>query len=339
MITRSALSVHTIEHFNSWQEELANAISCPKELLSLLGLDDNLLPDALKASNSFELRVPHAFLNRMEQGNPEDPLLRQVLPLGDECKHIEGYSSDPLAEASQNPCNGIIHKYRGRLLLITSSACAVNCRFCFRRHFPYQDNQLSGTHLQQAIEYIAADPTIHEVILSGGDPLAGNDRRLALLAAELNNIEHVNILRIHTRLPIMIPSRITTEMLNWFTTQRLKPVMVIHCNHPDEIDDSVRAAFNKLRQAGVTLLNQSVLLKGINDNTDTLERLSHTLFQSGITPYYLHVLDKVQGAAHFDLPEEKAIELIEELKSRCPGYLVPRLAREVPGKPGKTWIR
>ena len=338
MITRSALSVHTIEHFSSWQDELANTISSPEQLLSLLGLDNSLLPDALRASQTFSLRVPHSFVRRMERGNPDDPLLRQVLPLGKECLEVDGYSFDPLAEQSQKPCDGVIHKYKGRLLLVVSSACAVNCRFCFRRHFPYQDNQLSNESWQDAVNYIAADNTIHEVILSGGDPLAANDRRLAKIAAALNDIKHVQTLRIHTRLPIMIPERITEDMLGWFAGQRLKPVMVIHCNHPNEIDDDVRSSLKKLQQAGVTLLNQTVILKSVNDDANTLVELSNTLFQAGVLPYYLHLLDKVQGAAHFDVSESTAIQLIEEMKAKCSGYLIPRLVREVPGEPGKTWI-
>ncbi|OED43299.1 EF-P beta-lysylation protein EpmB [Endozoicomonas sp. (ex Bugula neritina AB1)] len=338
MITRSALSVHTIEHFNSWQDELANAISCPEQLLSLLGLDNRLLPDALRASRTFTLRVPHGFVRRMDRGNPDDPLLRQVLPLGKECVEVDGYTLDPLAEQSQNPCDGVIHKYQGRLLLIVSGACAVNCRFCFRRHFPYEDNQLSSESWQKAIDYIASDNSIHEVILSGGDPLAANDRRLAKMTAALNDIEHVKTLRIHTRLPIMIPERVTDAMVQWFAHQRLKPVMVIHCNHPNELDNNVRTGLHKLRLAGVTLLNQSVLLQGVNDDVNTLTELNSELFQVGVLPYYLHLLDPVQGAAHFDVPEHKALQLMSDLKARCSGYLVPRLVREIAGEPGKTWI-
>lgn len=338
MITRSAPGVHTIKHFSRWQDELANSITSPEQLLSLLDLDMNLLPDALRANNMFSLRAPLSYIRRMEPGNPNDPLLRQILPLGSECHDVDGYSLDPLAERSQKPCDGIIHKYRGRLLLIVSGACAVNCRFCFRRHFPYADNQLSSDNWKNAIDYIAADQSIHEVILSGGDPLAANDNRLAKMAIALNAIDHVKTLRIHTRLPIMIPSRISEEMLDWFARQRLKPVLVIHCNHPNEIDDEVRAALRKLQQAGVTLLNQSVLLKGINDSADTLAELSSVLFQANVLPYYLHLLDPVQGAAHFDVPEAEAVQLVSELKANCPGYLIPRLVREIPREPGKTWI-
>ena len=338
MITRSELGVHTISNFISWQEQLAGAITSPEQLLNLLGLDNRLLPEALRASRDFALRVPHSYVARMERGNPEDPLLKQVLPIGLECERVEGYGLDPLAEQSQNPCNGVIHKYDGRLLLVASSACAVNCRFCFRRHYPYSDNQLAGDNWQKALDYIASDSSIHEVILSGGDPLAANDKRLRTMTEALNAIDHVTTLRIHSRFPILIPERVTDEMISWFAGQRLKPVMVVHCNHANEINDTVINAMKKLREAGVTLLNQSVMLKGINDNVMALSDLSHALFNAGILPYYMHVLDRVAGAAHFDVPDETAKRLIEEMAAQCSGYLVPKLVREIPGKPGKTRI-
>lgn len=338
MITRSELGVHTISHFINWQEQLAQAITSPEQLLNLLELDNRLLPDSLRASRDFALRVPHSFIARMERGNPEDPLLKQILPIGQECKTVKGYGVDPLAEQFQNPCNGVIHKYSGRLLLVTSSVCAVNCRFCFRRHYPYSDNHLGGENWQKALDYIASDPTIHEVILSGGDPLATNDKRLLKMTEALNAIDHVKTLRIHSRFPIIIPERITDDLIQWFAGQRLKAVMVVHCNHANEIDTSVINAMNKLREAGVTLLNQSVLLKGVNDHSDTLTQLSHALFNAGILPYYLHVLDPVQGAAHFDVPDETARQLVQEMAAQCSGYLVPKLVREIPGKPGKTQI-
>ena len=340
MITRSALRVHTINTAEpvSWQQALANVVTCPKELLDLLGLDHGLLPDALKADSLFSLRVPRAFVHKIEWGNPSDPLLLQVLPLGQELLNTEGYSLDPLSETTQNPCNGVIHKYHGRLLLITSGTCAINCRFCFRRHFPYGNNQLSGEDWDNALRYIASDTSIKEVILSGGDPLAANDKRLKKLAHALSAIPHVETLRIHTRLPLVIPERITNEMTDWFTGTRLKPVMVIHCNHANEIDDSVRAALSKLQRAGVMLLNQTVLLKGINDSVEALVSLSQALFQSSVLPYYLHVLDKVQGAAHFDVDETVASQLINDIQKQCPGYLVPKLVREIAGEPNKTPI-
>ncbi|MBO9495630.1 EF-P beta-lysylation protein EpmB [Thalassotalea sp. G20_0] len=346
MITRSELSVQsraqistqTISDFGCWQAQLAGAITSPEQLLAMLQLSPALLSPALKACQEFSLRVPHAYIQRMVPGNPDDPLLRQVLPVGEECQHIEGYGLDPLAEQSQNPTDGVIHKYHGRLLLIVGGACAVNCRFCFRRHFPYQDNRLDQDSWRNAIEYIRSDTSIKEVILSGGDPLANNDRRLANIAAELNAIDHVATLRIHTRLPVVIPDRVTDELINWFARQRLQPVMVIHANHANEIDDSVREAMFRLKQAGVTLLNQAVLLKSVNDSASALIQLGEALFKAGVLPYYLHLLDPVHGAAHFDVPDVTATRLIQEVMANCPGYLVPRLVREIPGRPGKTWI-
>ncbi|WP_263081641.1 EF-P beta-lysylation protein EpmB [Endozoicomonas sp. Mp262] len=330
--------MHTPPLEEGWQGALSNTVSSPEELLDLLELEHSLLPDAIKADKQFALKIPRAFVSRMEKGNPYDPLLLQVLPLGKELMEVPGYSLDPLGEHAQTPRNGVIHKYHGRLLLITSGACAVNCRFCFRRHFPYEDNQLGGDNWNSALEYIASDHSIKEVILSGGDPLAANDKRLARLVTALSEIPHVETLRIHTRLPLVIPQRITQEMIDWFTGSRLKPVMVIHCNHANEIDHSVETALAKLRQAGVVLLNQTVLLKGINDTTDSLVNLSHKLFQSSVMPYYLHVLDRVQGAAHFDIDEDRAVQLIKAMMIQCPGYLVPKLVREIAGNTSKTPI-
>lgn len=346
MITRSELEVHkgahiraqTINDFGCWQEQLAGAVTSPEQLLSMLQLGHELLSPALKASQEFPLRVPHAYINRMELGNPDDPLLRQVLPIGEECKHVEGFGLDPLAEQSQNPTEGVIHKYHGRLLLIVGGSCAVNCRFCFRRHFPYQENRLDRDSWHNAMEYIRADSSIKEVILSGGDPLVTNDRRLQKIAAELNSIDHVKTLRIHTRLPVVIPNRVTDDLINWFARQRLQPVMVIHANHANEIDENVHEAMGHLKQAGVTLLNQAVLLKGVNDNASALTELSQRLFQVGVLPYYLHLLDPVHGAAHFDVPELEAKALMKEVMANCPGYLVPKLVREIPGMSEKTWI-
>lgn len=346
MITRSEpgvqsqgqITAQTGSKVGCWQEQLAGAVTSPGQLLTMLQLSPGLLSPALKACQEFGLRVPHAYINRMEPGNPQDPLLRQVLPVGEECEHVEGFALDPLAEQSQNPAGGVIHKYYGRLLLIVSGACGVNCRFCFRRHFPYQDNRLDRDSWSSAMEYIRSDQSIREVILSGGDPLASSDRRLEKIATELNRIDHVETLRIHTRLPIVLPDRVTDDLVRWFAGQRLQPVMVIHANHANELDDSVRDAMYRLRQAGVTLLNQTVLLRGVNDGSSALIELSEALFKAGVLPYYLHLLDPVHGAAHFDVPEADAKRLVKQMMDSCPGYLVPKLVREIPGRPGKTWI-
>lgn len=319
-----------------WQEELADLVTEPRELIELLQLDPQQLPEALRAAADFSLRVPRPFVARMRRGDPADPLLRQVLPGAPELRPSPGYSDDPLAEAQANPVPGVVHKYRGRLLLIAAGQCAVNCRYCFRRQFPYGDNHLNRSQWQRALDYIRACGELREVILSGGDPLVLNDRQLAWLAGELAAIPQLDKLRIHSRLPVVVPSRVTEELLEWFSGSHLKPVLVLHCNHANEIDAEVLAALQRLRQAGVTLLNQAVLLRGVNDDADALEQLSEALFAAGVLPYYLHQLDRVQGAAHFEVDDARALQLVEQLRHRLPGYLVPRLVREIPGEASKT---
>ncbi|GAA4652172.1 EF-P beta-lysylation protein EpmB [Kistimonas scapharcae] len=342
MITRSAHNLTTEPvapaHRPAWQHILSDAITDPAALLRLLELDPALLPAAKKASESFRLRVPLPYIARMQKGNPDDPLLKQVLPVADELIETPGYSADPLGEAPKNAKKGILHKYRNRLLLMLGSACAVNCRFCFRRHFPYDDNKMNRAEWQEALDYIAADTSLTEVIFSGGDPLAVNDARLRWLTEAIAEIPHVKRLRIHTRLPIVVPQRITEEMLSWFTGTRLKPILVVHCNHAREIDADVCHSLTSLRNAGVTLLSQTVVLRGINDNVEAMVDLNETLFDNGVLPYYLHLFDKVQGAAHFDLDETRARRLLGEMSRHCSGYLVPRLAREKAGAPCKITL-
>lgn len=332
MITRSAASVDSL----TWQEQLTSSIRDPKELLRQLELDPELLlRGAQAASEDFALRVPMSYLRRITKGDPNDPLLKQILPLSEELLPTPGYQTDPLAEQDANPIPGLVHKYHGRVLLILSPNCAVNCRYCFRRHFPYQDNKPGREEWQQALDYIANDSSITEVIYSGGDPLAASDRQLQWLTEQIAQITHVQRLRIHSRLPIMIPERITDQCLRWLTDYPLLPSMVIHSNHPNELDHTVASALARLKQAGVTLLNQTVLLSGVNDRADTLQQLSEKLFQMGVLPYYLHQLDRVTGAAHFEVSDQRAKELITELMARLPGYLVPKLVREIPDKPNK----
>ncbi|GAA5445946.1 L-lysine 2,3-aminomutase [Microbulbifer sp. NBRC 101763] len=321
-----------------WQDDLSDVVTDPAELIRLLQLDPAQLPEALNASSQFSLRVPRPFIKRMRPADPKDPLLLQVLPGAAELETVVGFSADPLQEAEANPLPGVVHKYHGRLLLITAGQCAVNCRYCFRREFPYSENHLNRKQWSAALDYVRAHTELREVILSGGDPLVINDRQLSWLSNELVQIAHLDKLRIHTRLPIVAPSRITDEMLSWFTGSRLKPVLVLHCNHANEIDDEVRNALSCLRAAGVTLLNQAVLLRGINDSCAALEGLSETLFDAGVLPYYLHQLDRVKGAAHFEVSDSRALQIIEELRHRLPGYLVPKLVREIPGVPSKTPI-
>ena len=320
---------------SNWQKELAMSFSDPILFLKYLELPVENFTDDIKARQLFPMRVPRPFAARMQKGDPLDPLFLQVFTSRNEFATGQGFSTDPLQEQN-NKQSGILHKYHNRVLLLVRGGCAVNCRYCFRRHFPYSDNHLNKQQWQKALDYIVANPQIDEVIYSGGDPLMAKDDFLAWLTIQIEAIPHIKRLRIHTRLPVVIPSRITTELISWFTQTRLKPVMVLHVNHANEIDTGLAKSMQKLKQAGVTLLNQAVLLKGINDTADQQIALNEGLFEIGVMPYYLHVLDKVQGAEHFDSPDSKAKELMRELIKRQPGYLVPKLVREIGGQPGKT---
>jgi L-lysine 2,3-aminomutase len=322
-----------------WRDELARAVRDPAELLRLLDLPQELLAPAQRAAADFPLRVPRPFLARMRRGDPQDPLLRQVLPLGAEARTVGGFVDDPVGDRAALRAQGLLHKYRGRALLVATGACAVHCRYCFRRHFPYSEASATSPRWDPALEYLSGDASVEEVILSGGDPLALSDERLAELAARLAAIPHLRRLRVHTRLPVVLPQRVEDALLDWLTGSRLRPVVVIHTNHAQEIDEAVRAALRRLSTAGVTLLNQAVLLRGVNDTPQALAALSEALFAAGVLPYYLHQLDRVHGAAHFEVDERRACALHEALAARLPGYLVPRLVREVPGAPGKTPLR
>ena len=321
-----------------WQRLLAEAIDDPAELLRALDLPDRLLPAARRAAALFPLRVPAPYLQRIRPGDAADPLLRQVLPLDLECETRPGYSADPLAESAAQPVPGLLKKYHGRALLIATGACAVHCRYCFRRHFPYADAHAGGSRLDPALAAIAADASIGEVILSGGDPLSLSDPRLAELTTRIAAIPHVHTLRIHSRLPVVLPQRVTGDLLAGLRRLPLRKVLVLHSNHPRELDADVDAALAALTGAGVTLLNQAVLLRGVNDDSGTLASLSERLHRAGVLPYYLHLLDRVHGTAHFEVSQTTAEALIEALRARLPGYLVPRLVREIPGEPGKTII-
>lgn len=325
----------------TWQEQLADLIRDPEELCKVLALDfgefkQQHMAGMLAAQQSFELRVPRSFVRRMVPGDLQDPLLLQVLPQGQEVLDQPGFTADPLAEKAANRAPGIIQKYHGRVLLLVSSACAIHCRYCFRRHFPYADHRQSRSEWQEALDAIAADTSINEVIYSGGDPLSAPDRQLAWFTDQISQIPHIKTLRVHTRLPIVIPDRIDQQCLAWLAQDRLKVVVVLHSNHPNEIDGQVGAVIEKMQGLGILLLNQAVLLKGVNDKVTTLATLSETLFHWGVLPYYLHLLDKVAGAQHFDLPESEAIALHTALKGRLPGYLVPKLAKEVPAANAKV---
>ena len=276
----------TSRKINTWQTALVNVISCPKELLELLDLNPNLLPAATAAAKLFPLKVPRAFVARMRKRDVNDPLLLQVLPIGAELEVVAGYNQDPLEESRFNPIPGLLHKYNGRVLLTLTGVCGVNCRYCFRRHFSYEENNPGTAGWQKALEYIAQDASISEVILSGGDPLVANDQTLKTLTQNLARIPHVKRLRIHSRMPVVIPERVTPELIAAITDPALKTIMVVHCNHPQEIGPEMQEAMQLLASAGITLLNQTVLLKGVNDTADILVQLSETLFAVGILPYY-----------------------------------------------------
>lgn len=321
-----------------WVRSLSEAVSSVGELLGILGLEASQVDASLEAHRDFPLRVPRSFVARMRPGDPRDPLLLQVLPSGAELAAPPGYGRDPLRETEGpvSPTPGLLHKYRGRVLFVTTGACAVHCRYCFRRHFPYSEHRTWDEGWRRALAYVAAEPSIEEVILSGGDPLSVADDKLARLASELAGIPHLERLRVHTRLPIVLPERVDDALLAWMTGSRLTPVMVVHANHAREIDGEVARALGRLRRAGVALLNQAVLLAGINDDVEALAELGEALFDCGVLPYYLHLLDPVAGAAHFEVGESRARRLVAELMARTSGYLVPRLVREVPGAPSKT---
>lgn len=320
----------------AWRRELAGAVTDPREMLRLLALPEDLLPAALAAARDFALRVPRGFVGRMRRGDPRDPLLLQVLPLGAELEEVPGFTADPLGEGGASPVPGLLHKYHGRVLLVAAGTCGVNCRYCFRRHFPYEEHRPGGFDPQAPLAYVRDDPEVRELILSGGDPLLLDDERLGALARAAAEIPHLERLRVHSRMPVVLPERVDSALLDWLAGTRLRPVMVVHANHPAEIGPRVGTALELLRQAGVTVLNQSVLLAGVNDDAGVLARLSEALFAAGALPYYLHLLDPVRGAAHFRVEETRARRLAAELAARLPGYLVPRLVREVPGAPAKV---
>ena len=330
IITRKVDSVE-----QNWLKQLANGISDPAKLLEKLEIDPSPWQDGFAARKLFAQRVPQSFVDRMEKGNPKDPLLRQVLPLSEEFDVHAGYSSDPLEE-QENEIPGLLHKYRNRALMIVKGGCAVNCRYCFRRHFPYQDNKSGKQAWTQSLDYMAQKPELNEVILSGGDPLMAKDDELQWLIERIEQIPHIKRLRIHSRLPVVIPARITNELCQILSVSRLQVILVTHINHANEINAELAAQLFKLKQAGVTLLNQSVLLKGVNDSVDAQVDLSEALFDAGILPYYLHVLDKVQGAAHYFVSDEEAKTIMREVITRVSGYLVPKLTREIGGRPSKT---
>lgn len=330
IITRK---VETVEQ--NWLKQLANGISDPTSLLQMLEIDPAPWQAGFAARKLFAQRVPRSFVARMEKGNPHDPLLRQVLPLSDEFEVHEGFSHDPLEEQG-NEIPGLLHKYRNRALMIVKGGCAINCRYCFRRHFPYHENKGNKFAWQRSLQYIAEHQELNEVILSGGDPLMAKDDEIQWLVEHIAAIPHIKRLRIHSRLPVVIPARVTEELCQTLASTRLQVILVTHINHANEINHELTTQLAKLKQVGVTLLNQSVLLKGVNDTVDAQVALSESLFDAGILPYYLHVLDKVQGAAHFFVDDQQAKRIMHGVITRVSGYLVPKLTREIGGRPSKT---
>ena len=326
---------HLITQKN-WQTQLSEAITSVDELLELLNLET--LKAQVYIPTHFQLRVPRAFVAKMALGDANDPLLKQVLPDKQEQILVTGYVTDPLAENDQNPIKGLLHKYQSRVLLTITGACAIHCRYCFRQHFDYSANMpTSAAHLA-IVAYITQHPEINEVILSGGDPLSVSNRRLFAWLDTLEALPQLTTIRLHTRLPLVIPERLDNALLERLSQSHCNIVMVIHCNHANEIDSHTAAYLQRARAAGVVLLNQAVLLKGINDSVTAQTALSQRLFDAGVLPYYLHVLDKVAGAAHFDSDERSAIDLYWSLLAALPGYLVPKLVRELPNRPFKVPI-
>lgn len=322
-----------------WKSALRQAVTHPEILLELVELPKSLwLDDAIQASRAFPLKVPMGYIQRMEKGNPRDPLLLQVLPLGQELDAVAGYIPDPVGDLDAVRRPGLLRKYHDRALMITTGACAVHCRYCFRRHFPYPESHTGGNSLLPALDYIKSHEEIDEVILSGGDPLMHDDGIIGELLSQLSQIPHIRRIRIHSRLPIVLPERINQAFLKTLEPYSDMLIMVIHSNHAKELNSAVAEAVNNMHRMGIRLFNQTVLLKSINDSTSALCRLSKKLFDLHVQPYYLHVLDKVAGAAHFDIPQKQAVCLHRSMKNQLPGYLTPRLVREIPGETAKTWV-
>ncbi|WP_333876730.1 EF-P beta-lysylation protein EpmB [Methylobacter sp.] len=328
-----------IQHFTkNWQQQLAEAFSNIEDICRYLHLSPDDLPISAAAADNFPLRVPLSFAACIEKGNPHDPLLRQVLPINEELLAYPGFSNDPVGDLASASQTGVLHKYHGRVLFINTGSCAINCRYCFRRNFPYADLQLSKQNEDNAVQYIQDNASISEVILSGGDPLLLSDSRLTRIIQKLDSIKHLLRIRIHTRLPIVLPARITDEFINILKLSPKQIIIVLHCNHANELNERVTAACQLLKNSGITLFNQSVLLKGVNDNAEVLAELSEQLFSQGIIPYYLHLLDKAAGTGHFEVSETEALEIMRQVQATLPGYLVPKLVKEQAGATSKQTI-
>ena len=329
--------INYLHQEQNWQSQLSDLITDPLELLNLLELStEQLLSGAILASEQFKLRVPRAFVGKMRIGDPFDPLLLQVLPHHLELEEHPEFVTDPLGEEAANQMAGVLHKYQSRFLLTLTGACAIHCRYCFRRHFPYQENLPKNDDWLNIKQYIEDNPAINEIILSGGDPLTLSNRKIALWLERLESLPQLKILRIHSRVPVVIPNRIDDEFISILKNSRLRIIVVIHSNHASELDDFTCSKLLQLSLHHITVLNQTVLLKGVNDSATTLTELSYRLFEARVMPYYLHVLDKVKGAQHFDLEANKIDQIYTEVLATLPGYLVPKLVREIAGEQNKT---
>lgn len=323
---------------DSWRMSLASAVRDPKILLKMLDLSWEEYQEKVYFPDKFKLFVPRSYVHKMKRGDWQDPLLRQVLPLTNELRAIPGFSEDPVGDLKAELTSGVLQKYQGRVLLVTTGACAVHCRYCFRRHFPYAQSSPDKHAWDNTLATIKADNSITEVILSGGDPFMLSDARLQTMCEQLSAIPQIKTLRFHTRIPVFMPERMTEKFITWMDSLAVQKVIVIHANHANELDADVAQVLHRLNQSNITLLNQSVLLKGVNDSVDTLAHLSERLFEMQVLPYYLHQLDRVSGAAHFEVEEAQARNLMRALRNRLPGYLVPKLVVEISGKRSKQAI-
>ncbi|WP_437205070.1 EF-P beta-lysylation protein EpmB [Planctomicrobium sp. SH664] len=329
-------SVAESDLVRGWQFSLSQAVRDPAQLLERLQLPSNLLAELQQAQTDFPLLVPESYLQRIQPGNAADPLLLQVLPLGAEVNAVPDFVLDPVGDGAARRAPGMLHKYQGRALLIAHHSCAVHCRYCFRRHYPYDEEPKSLAAWEPALTEIAADSSLHEILLSGGDPLLLSDRRLFALIDQLEDIPHLRRLRIHSRLPIVLPDRVTRDFIQRLKSLRLRSYLVVHANHAQELTGDCATALEELVAAGIPVMNQAVLLKGVNDSVEALEELCERCVDLGVLPYYLHQLDRVQGAAHFEVPVSRGLELIAALRVRLPGYAVPRYVVEEKSAPSKT---
>ena len=334
MIPLSRINVQ----LNSWQQQFAKAVTDYQELFEILQLPEDGAIASTAINSGFPLKVTRDYLDCIEKGNLNDPLLKQILPVPAENESVEGFYSDPVGDLGATKIPGLIHKYHGRVLLIATPACAIHCRYCFRRHFPYTESSANGSNLEPALDYIQNNKQISEVILSGGDPLSLSDAQLEKLISSIQTIEHVKTIRLHSRLPVVLPDRITNELIKLLSQSKFQAVLVIHSNHPNELSNKVLQGLARFQSSGITLLNQSVILNSVNDHEDTLIRLSRKLFSAGVLPYYIHMLDRVSGAAHFAVSTNKAIKIHKKMQESLPGYLVPKLVREVTDFPHKMLI-